>query len=68
MQSVGTKTYLTKAEAAAYVSEHFFKVGVRTLDTWPVSKFKPNKAVLFERDELAEVARAKIAESATRAA
>ena len=68
MQSVDAKRFITKAEAAQFISDTYFKVGPRTLDTWPVSRFKPNKSVLFDRNELVEVAKAKIAESASRTA
>jgi hypothetical protein len=57
---------MTKAEAARYVSEHFFRVGPRSLDKWPLTRFKPGREVMYDPDELIEVARMKLAESARR--
>ena len=67
MQAMAKK-HLTKGEAARFITENYFRVGPRSLDNWPLTRFRPGKSVLFNVDELVEVARAKLAESAHRAA
>lgn len=57
---------MTKTEASRFVTEHFFRIGPRSLDKWPLTRFKPGREVMFDPDELIEVAKMKLAESARR--
>jgi len=52
--------YADKPTAAAIVTHHFFPISPRTLERWPLTVRRPNKATVYEVDELMAVAEAKL--------
>lgn len=50
--------YVTKAQAAALVTERFFPIGPRSVERWPINAYRPGRAVVFRTAELLEAARA----------
>jgi hypothetical protein len=60
-------TYADKATAAAIITHHFFPISPRTLERWPLTVRRPNKATIYdlrstiyEVDELMQHAEAKL--------
>jgi hypothetical protein len=45
-----------KATAAAIVTHHYFPISPRTLERWPLTVRRPNKAVVYEVAELMAMA------------
>ena len=52
--------YADKLTAAAIITHHFFPISPRTLERWPLTVRRPNKATVYEVDELMAVAEAKL--------
>ena len=52
--------YADKATAAAIITHHFFPISPRTLERWPLTVRRPNKATIYEVDELMGYAEAKL--------
>ena len=52
--------YADKATAAAIITHHFFPISPRTLERWPLTVRRPNKATIYEVDELMKYAEAKL--------
>lgn len=48
--------FADKATAAAIVSHHYFPISPRTLERWPLTVRRPNKAVVYEVTELMAIA------------
>ena len=48
--------HVDKATAAAIVSHHYFPISPRTLERWPLTVRRPNKAVVYEVAELMAMA------------
>jgi hypothetical protein len=48
--------YDDKATAAAIVTHHYFPISPRTLERWPLTVRRPNKAVVYEVAELMAMA------------
>lgn len=55
--------FADKATSAAIVTHHFFPVSPRTLERWPLTVRRPNKAAVYEVVELLKVAEAKLNEA-----
>lgn len=53
--------YADRATAAAIVTHHCFPVSPRTLERWPLTVRRPNKAAVYSVEELMNVAKAKLA-------
>ena len=45
---------------AAIITHHFFPISPRTLERWPLTVRRPNKATVYEVDEVMAVAEAKL--------
>ena len=41
-------TYADKATAAAIITHHFFPISPRTLERWPLTVRRPNKATIYD--------------------
>ena len=52
--------YADKATAAAIITHHFFPISPRTLERWPLTVRRPNKATIYEVAELLNYAEAKL--------
>ena len=52
--------FADKETAAAIVTHHFFPISPRTLERWPLTVRRPNKAVVYEVRELMEIAEVKL--------
>jgi hypothetical protein len=52
--------YADKQTAAAIITHHFFPISTRTLERWPLTVRRPNKATVYEVDEVMAVAEAKL--------
>ena len=52
--------YEDKQTAAAIITHHFFPISPRTLERWPLTVRRPNKATVYEVDEVMAVAEAKL--------
>ncbi|MDB9707675.1 hypothetical protein OAA76_03735 [Planktotalea frisia] len=52
--------FADKATAAAIITHHFFPISPRTLERWPLTVRRPNKATIYEVDELMQHAEAKL--------
>ena len=52
--------YADKQTAAAIITHHFFPISPRTLERWPLTVRRPNKATVYEVDEVMAVAEAKL--------
>ena len=48
-----------KTTAAAIITHLFFPISPRTLEKWPLTARRPNRAAVYEVSELLEVAEAK---------
>ena len=48
--------FADKTTAAAIVTHHFFPISPRTLERWPLTVRRPNKAVVYEVAELMKMA------------
>jgi len=48
--------FADKATAAAIVTHHYFPISPRTLERWPLTVRRPNKAVVYEVAELMAMA------------
>ena len=44
--------YADKPTAAAIITHHFFPISPRTLERWPLTVRRPNKAAVYEVGEL----------------
>ena len=44
--------YADKPTAAALITHHFFPISPRTLERWPLTVRRPNKAAVYEVGEL----------------
>lgn len=40
--------YADKATTAAIITHHYFPISPRTLERWPLTVRRPNKAAIFE--------------------
>jgi hypothetical protein len=45
-----------KATAAAIITDHYFPISPRTLERWPLTVRRPNKAVIYDVAELMAMA------------
>ena len=52
--------YADKATAAAIITHHFFPISPCTLERWPLTVRRPNKATIYEVGELMQYAEAKL--------
>ena len=52
--------YADKPTAAAIITHHFFPISLRTLERWPLTVRRPNKATVYEVAEVMAVAEAKL--------
>lgn len=52
--------YADKATTAAIISHHFFPISPRTLERWPLTVRRPNKAAIYEVTEAMEIASEKL--------
>ena len=52
--------YADKATAAAIITHPFFPISPRTLERWPLTVRRPNKATIYEVSELMGYAEAKL--------
>jgi len=52
--------YADKSTAAAIITHHFFPISPRTLERWPLTVRRPNKATVYEVAEVLAVAEAKL--------
>lgn len=52
--------YADKPTAAAIITHHFFPISPRTLERWPLTVRRPNKATVYEVAEVMAVAEAKL--------
>ena len=52
--------YADKPTAAAIITHHFFPISPRTLERWPLTVRRPNKASVYAVAEVMAVAEAKL--------
>ena len=52
--------YADKPTAAAIITHHFFPISARTLERWPLTVRRPNKATVYAVAEVMAVAEAKL--------
>ena len=52
--------YADKTTAAAIITHHFFPISPRTIERWPLTVRRPNKATIYEVGELMAYAEAKL--------
>ena len=52
--------YADKPTAAAIITHHFFPISPRTLERWPLTVRRPNKATVYAVAEVMAVAEAKL--------
>ncbi len=52
--------FADRATAAAIITHHFFPISPRTLERWPLTVRRPNKATIYEVNELMQYAEAKL--------
>ena len=52
--------FADKATSAAIVTHHFFPISPRTLERWPLTVRRPNKAVVYEVAELMKIAESRL--------
>ena len=52
--------YADKATAAAIITHHFFPISPRTIERWPLTVRRPNKATIYEVSELMVFAEEKL--------
>lgn len=52
--------YADKATAAAIITHHFFPISPRTIERWPLTVRRPNKATIYEVIELMAFAEEKL--------
>ena len=52
--------YADKVTAAAIITHHFSPISPRTIERWPLTVRRPNKATIYEVDELMGYAEAKL--------
>jgi hypothetical protein len=52
--------FADKNTAAAIITHHFFPISPRTLERWPLTVRRPNKATIYEVAELMQYAEAKL--------
>jgi hypothetical protein len=51
---------MSRDEAAAMLSRHFFPISKRTLERWPLAIRRVNGRALYETEELIALAQAKL--------
>ena len=52
--------YADKSTAAAIITHHFFPISPRTLERWPLTVRRPNKATVYAVAEVMAVAEGKL--------
>jgi hypothetical protein len=52
--------YVDKPTAAAIITHHFFPISPRTLERWPLTVRRPNKATVYEVAEVMAIAESKL--------
>ena len=55
--------FADKVTGAAIITHLYFRVSPRTLERWPVTVRRPNKAAIYTVDELLEFAERKMREA-----
>lgn len=52
--------YADKRTAAAIITHLYFPISPRTLEKWPLTVRRPNKAAIFAVEELIEIAKERL--------
>jgi hypothetical protein len=52
--------FADKTTSAAIVTHHYFPISPRTLERWPLTVRRPNKAVVYEVAELMKMAESRL--------
>tara|TARA_B100001057_G_scaffold365682_1_gene368821 strand:+ start:902 stop:1144 length:243 start_codon:yes stop_codon:yes gene_type:complete len=55
--------YADRKTLAAIITHHFFPISHRTLQTWPITVRRPNRAAVYEVSEAMEFAQSKLDKS-----